>query len=85
MPQVDTVASSSADQEVVPVEKQFWGAEFGIIRDGCGILWALSTKGEDDMDMSPQPPPVRSCVTVPDADAYLNFLKEAFGDSTSHL
>eukprot|EP00438_Fugacium_kawagutii_P023179 Skav200836 [mRNA] locus=scaffold3034:177402:186526:- [translate_table: standard] len=62
-------------KEVVPVEKQFWGAEFGIIRDGCGILWALSTKGEGDMDMCPQPPPVRSCVTVPDADAYLKLQK----------
>ena len=30
--------------------------------------------------MSPQPPPVRSCVTVIDADAYLKFLQEVFGD-----
>ena len=64
------------------MKKQFWGAEFGILQDGCGILWALSTKGEADMEMSPQPPPVRSCVTVPDADAYLKFLQEAFGRSS---
>lgn len=31
--------------------------------------------------MSPQPPPVRSCVTVIDADAYLKFLQEVFGDT----
>ena len=62
------------------MEKQFWGADFGILQDACGILWALSTKKEEDMEMSPQPPPVRSCVTVIDADAYLKFLQEVFGD-----
>jgi len=66
--------------EVIPVQKQFWGAEFGILRDGCGVLWALSTKAECDMEASPYPPPVRSCVSVPDAEGYLKFLKEAFGD-----
>jgi len=66
--------------EVIPVQKQFWGAEFGILRDGCGVLWALSTKAEGDMEASPYPPPVRCCVSVPDADGYLKFLKEAFGD-----
>ena len=69
----------SKTKEVIPVQKQFWGAEFGILRDGCGMLWALSTKAECDMEASPYPPPVRSCVSVPDADAYLKFLKEAFG------
>lgn len=68
-------------KEIVPVEKQFCGAEFGILQDACGILWALSTKKEEDMEMSPQPPPVRSCVTVIDADAYLKFLQEVFGDT----
>ena len=67
------------------MEKQFWGAEFGILQDACGILWALSTKKEEDMEMSPQPPPVRCCVTAIDADAYLKFLQEAFGDSTCCL
>ena len=70
---------SSKTKEVIPVQKQFWGAEFGILRDGCGLLWALSTKAEGDMEASPYPPPVRSCVSVPDADGYLKFLKEAFG------
>ena len=69
----------SKTKEVIPVQKQFWGAEFGILRDGCGVLWALSTKAEGDMEASPYPPPVRSCVSVPDADGYLKFLKEAFG------
>ncbi|CAL1155068.1 unnamed protein product [Cladocopium goreaui] len=53
----------------------------GKCKDACGILWALSTKKEEDMEMSPQPPPVRSCVTVIDADAYLKFLQEVFGDT----
>ena len=32
------------------MEKQFCGAEFGILQDACGILWALSTKKEEDME-----------------------------------
>ena len=33
-----------ASTTVVPVQKQFWGAELGIERDGYGILWTLSSK-----------------------------------------
>ncbi|CAK9087104.1 unnamed protein product [Durusdinium trenchii] len=68
-------------REVVPVAKQFWGAEFGILQDGCGFLWSLSTKSNDTTAASPDPAPVRSLVRVPDAAKYLTFLKEVFGDA----
>eukprot|EP00913_Durusdinium_trenchii_P010824 g10153.t1 len=60
---------------------EFWGAEFGILQDGCGFLWSLSTKSNDTTAASPDPAPVRSLVRVPDAAKYLTFLKEVFGDA----
>jgi len=75
-------ALANGATSMVKVERQFWGAEYGIIKDPQGIFWALSTITPGRSTFSPAKSEIHNVVPeiqVNNAAAEIEWIEKVFG------